>query len=430
MPCAEVLPQASTFRAVEGAPHWEGLDADGEPVGWIALSTDFVDLKAYSGKPLVTLVALAPDGVISGSKVVHHSEPILLVGIPQSALDDFVDFYSGQSALQRIVVGRAKTPDVVAVDAISGATVTALVQNQTILETARALGTSVGVFSADTMAKGHFVEEPGAWSYAQLEEQGALGHLVVTESAMGMEESGDVYVDLDFAVVDAPQVGKALLGESTYAYHMGKLAPDEHLFVIFNRGEGSFKGSAFVRGGIFDRVRVQQGLREITFRDTDYWNVSDLAADDAPEITEGALFVLRGGRFDPGQPYELVFLGSRYDQRGAFSREFREFSATHALPSSIYFVEKAAGGIPWQQAWLNRRIEVVILGALPARSSSASSSARNYTDQTRSDSRASTSRACSSASSSSAVHGGATLGHADPDRSRAPWFTNGAGTSS
>ena len=73
-------------------------------------------------------------------------------------------------------------------------------------------------------------------------------------------------------------------------------------------------------------------VQGLTFRDTDYVNLPDAAADGAPEFTEGALFVLRGGRFDPAEPYELVFLGSRYDQRGAFSRDFREFTSRHQLP--------------------------------------------------------------------------------------------------
>jgi predicted RND superfamily exporter protein len=116
MPCAAVLPAAQTFRRVESAPYWEGLDADSEVVGWVALSTDFVEVKAYSGKPLVTLVGLDREGIITGAQVVHHSEPILLVGIPEQALHDFVAFYAGKSALQRVVVGRSDQAGAVSVD--------------------------------------------------------------------------------------------------------------------------------------------------------------------------------------------------------------------------------------------------------------------------------------------------------------------------
>ncbi len=362
MPCAEILPGAGSFRAVEGAPYQEGLDDDGEVVGWVALSTDFVDLAAYSGKPMITLVGLDPDGVITGARVVHHSEPILLVGIPESALREFADFYAGKRALQRIVVGRADKPGVLSIDGISGATVTALVQNNTVLETARSLGTSVGVFPPGAITLGHFVEEPEPWTFQQMIEAGALGRLEVSKAELGAGEDDEPYVDLVFGVVDPEHIGRSILGDRTYEFRMSRLEPGEHLFVIFNRGSGSFKGSAFVRGGIFDRVRVQQGLQELTFRDTDYWNVPDIAADDAPEMQEGGLFVLRGGRFNPGLPYELVFLGSRYDRRGAFSRDFREFTAAHQLPETLYVVDQTISGIPWRQAWRNRQVHVAILG--------------------------------------------------------------------
>ena len=360
-PCSEVMPTARSFRPIEGAPYWEGLDAEGEVVGWLALSTSLVDVKAYSGKPLVTLIGLGRDGLVSGARVVHHSEPILLVGIPEQALHDFVAFYAGKSPLQRIVVGRASQPDALSVDAISGATVTVLAQNQTVLDAARSLGAAVGVFPATTVTPGRFVPDERTWSFAELVERGALQRLVVTQREMGTEESDAPFVELYFGIADAPQVGRALLGDREYEHYLAELAEGEHMLVVLNLGEGSFKGSAFVRGGVFDRVRLQQALREITFRDTDYRNLPEAAAEDAPELSEGALFILRGGRFDPGAPYELVFLGSRYDRRGAFTREFHEFTAQHRLPASVYVVERRSDDAPWRQAWRNRAGDVALL---------------------------------------------------------------------
>lgn len=360
-PCREVMPGAERFRAIPGVPYQEALGPGGEVVGWVALSTDLVDVKAYSGRPMVTLVGLGADGIITGARVVHHSEPILLVGIPEQALHDFVDFYAGKSPLQRIVVGRARRPDALSVDAISGATVTVLAQNVTVLDTARAVGASVGVFPATAMTPGRFVSEPEPWTFEQLVERGAIQRLVVTRRQLGDETSDESYVDLYFGVADAPQVGRALIGDREYAYYSGKLQEGERMFVVFNRGTGSFKGSAFVRGGIFDRVRIQQGLREVTFRDTDYENMPDIVAEGAPEMNEGALFILRDARFDPGAPYELVFLGSRYDRRGAFSREFHEFTASHTLPKSVYVRDRRLSDAPWVQAWRNRCADVAVL---------------------------------------------------------------------
>ena len=361
LPCAEVLPGASTFAAVPDAKHVEGRDPAGEVVGWVALSTDFVDIKAYSGKPMVTLVGLDTEGVIAGARVVHHSEPILLLGIPERALQDFVAFYAGRRATDRIVVGKSRRDDAIAVDAISGATVTVLAQNHTILEVARRLGVDVGVLAAAEVAPGKFVEDEAPWTFTEMWERGALGHLRVSERDMGTGDSDAPFVDLYFAIADAPHIGVPLIGAGDFAHYKSKLEPGEHLVVVLGRGSGSFKGSGFVRGGLFDRVRLEQGLREISFRDTDYWNLPGTPAAGAPDFSEGAVFVARGGLLDPGAPYHLVFLGSRYDGRGAFSREFREFRAEHRLPASVYRVEAPGGDAPWRQAWRNRAVEVALL---------------------------------------------------------------------
>ena len=55
-----------------------------------------------------------------------------------------------------------------------------LAQNITVLDTARALGAAVGVFSVSAIASGHFVEEAVPWTFQQILERGALGHLLVT----------------------------------------------------------------------------------------------------------------------------------------------------------------------------------------------------------------------------------------------------------
>lgn len=361
--CADVLPGAESFESVPGAAYQIGRGGDGELVGWVALSTEFVEIKAYSGKPLVTLVGLDPSGLITGASVVHHSEPILLVGIPESELHTFVASYAGKRATERIVIGHSSREGDIEIDAISGATVTVLAQNHTILEVARRLGVEVGVISLSEVRPGSFVTDVEPWSFEKLVDEGALGRLTVSEAEMGAGDSNEPFVDLFFTIADASHVGRSLIGDHEYAYYMSQLAPDEHLVVVLGRGSSSFKGSAFVRGGVFDRVRLDQGLREISFRDTDYRNLSGAAVADAPEFSEGAIFFVRKGLLDPGAEFDLVFLGSRYDQRGAFSREFHEFRAGLQLPTSVYVSEGSDLDAPWRQAWRNRALESGLLMA-------------------------------------------------------------------
>ena len=143
--CARLLPSAVRFEPVKHTPYQAGYDQSGTLIGWVVLSTDVVDIQAYSGKPLVTLVGVNIEGIISGVEVIHHSEPILLLGIPDMALDHFVDCYRGRSVSSRVVVGRSHESGVESVDGISGATVTVLAQNQTILTVARQLSLDVGI---------------------------------------------------------------------------------------------------------------------------------------------------------------------------------------------------------------------------------------------------------------------------------------------
>lgn len=361
MPCAEVLPTAVRFEANLELPYWTGYAADGEEAGWVVLSTSILDIPAYSGKPLATLVALDPDGVISGAQVVHHSEPILLTGIPESALTDFVDFYPGRRAVEHIVVGRPSNPEAIGVDVISGATVTALAQNQTILRSARAVGAMVGVVNLAEASPGHFVEDQADWTWQQMVDNDVWGRLTVSNAEMGDDRPG-AFVDLHYAIIDSPFLGRPLLGPGLYEHLYEQLERGQHLFAILGNGSNSFKGSAFVRGGIFDRVRIQQGFTEVLFRDTDYRNLSSPRLPGAPTWNEGAVFITRGGFLDPGRTYDMVFLGSRYDGVGGFSREFHEFSSSHRTPASIYVVD---GPDPeeamYVQAWRNQHVNAVLL---------------------------------------------------------------------
>jgi NosR/NirI family transcriptional regulator, nitrous oxide reductase regulator len=360
-PCGLVLPGATTFAPVEGRPYQVGLDARGETVGWVALSDDLTDVKGYSGKPLSTVVGLSTDGTITGGRVVHHSEPILLVGIPEQELHDFVDAYRGVRADEKVVVGRA-TGGARAVDIVSGATVTVLAENQTILDTARALAQDVGAIPRVEPVPGHFVAEDAVWSWDRIVRSGAFGRLQVSAEQMGADGAGyqdkqgegQLFIDLWFTLADAPQIGRALLGTHEYQTQMARLRPGEHLFVVLGNGSSTFKGSGFVRGGIFDRIRVEQGLTTLMFTDHDYKNLSAVPAEGAPTFKEAALFVARDGMLDPGRPFDLVFLGSRFDSKGGFSREFHAFDASHRLPRALYALD---GPDPddaiWKQAWAN-----------------------------------------------------------------------------
>jgi NosR/NirI family transcriptional regulator, nitrous oxide reductase regulator len=360
-PCDLALPSAARFEGVENKPYAIGFDADDAPVGWVVLSTSVVDIKGYSGKPMATLVGLSSDGHITGGKVIHHSEPILLVGIPESELSGFVNAYAGLKVGQKVVLG-GEEPGARSVDIVSGATVTVLAENRTILASARILAEDVGVIEPRNEVPGHFVEDPSRWSWSEIVDRGAVGHLSVTHDDMGIAGGDQAFVDVWFGLADAPHVGIPLLGERTWQHAVDKLEEGEHLFVVYGNGSSSFRGSGFVRGGIFDRIRLEQGLRMLMFRDSDYKRLGQPIADGAPHFGEGALFVARGGKLDPGRSFDFVFLGSAFDYEGGFSRKFHTFASTWRAPKSVYVLD---GPDPesqvWRQAWKSKRVPLALI---------------------------------------------------------------------
>ncbi len=347
-PCAHILPGASRFEAVPDKPYLMGVNDSAETVGWVGMSSDLVDIKGYSGKPLHTLVGIDEAGKIIGSEIVHHTEPILLVGIPEWKLTDFVDAHVGLLASDKISTGRSSDGSR-HIDGISGATVTVLSESQTIMSTARVMAEDVGAIRDASRVPGHFVSGQPLERWRQVKKY--LGHLVIKQEEVGEEASDRPYVSLWFGMIDSPQIGVPLLGETRWKWAIEKLAEDEHLFVVFNSGTNSFKGSGFVRGGVFDRFRLEQGLKTITFRDLDYQSIPTPQIPGTPMFSEGGLFVIRGAQVDPGQAYDLVYLASPYvTSRGAFERDFFTFRVTQRLSRKLYVLD---GPDPDDEVWRN-----------------------------------------------------------------------------
>jgi len=145
------FPTATRFGALEGEPRAAPVHRGEKLLGYVLLTNDIVRIPAYSGKPINTLVGLDLSARITGVAIVHHEEPILAVGITEARLKKFTDQYLGKSVFDRIAVG-AERPGYVTVDTISGATITVMVQNATILQAARIVASSRGLGLAPGVA--------------------------------------------------------------------------------------------------------------------------------------------------------------------------------------------------------------------------------------------------------------------------------------
>lgn len=142
-----LFPEAERFSPLEGEPPATRVTAAGNVVGYAFLTTDVVSIPAYSGRPITSLVGIDMSGRITGISILAHEEPILAIGISDERLNAFTSQYRGLSVEDRVAVG-AERAGHVSVDTISGATITAMVQNQTVMLAARLVAESRGLVSS------------------------------------------------------------------------------------------------------------------------------------------------------------------------------------------------------------------------------------------------------------------------------------------
>lgn len=390
----QFFPKATHISEPEGEYKVRTLaDGVGTVYGYAYQSINVTQIPAYSGKPINMQVLLDPQGVIVDAYVLEHHEPILLIGIPEQKLHDFDLKYAGIKADQRVVVGRSSDKSAVTVDAVTGATVTVMVVNEIIMGSAHKVAASLGLVKDNLEARQKpalvraDVYKPASW--AELTGNGAIRRLHLTNgqineafkgtAAEGVDEAsaeelGETFIDLYAAHLNPPTIGRNLLGDNQYRFLMEELKPGEHAIAVLGSGEYSFKGSGYVRGGIFDRVQVRQFGNIISFRDLDFQRLNDVYAEGIPEFKEMAIFIIREQTgFDPGTPWTLELLVRR--QTGPVDGIFTSFELPYQIPEEyierpqptaeeLAIIEEANRPM-WVNIWYQKSFQIgVILVAL------------------------------------------------------------------
>lgn len=406
---ARYLPNVPASDLVAGAEAFGPMRDDlpvvpilkaGETIGWAFITSDFVGTTGYSGKPIHTMVALDADARVIGVSLVKHSEPIVLIGIPETKVRAMVEGYVGLDLVAEAETGGTGHD----VEIISGATVTVMVIDDSIvrsgLKVARALG--LGGLQPDAKASGPAFEiDPDATApkdWMAMEGDGTLRRLSldvaqVNAAFAAMEDKRaaeralteppeTTFIDMQTALVSVPAIGKAILGEAEYANLAGWLEPGDHAIVVVGRGLYSFKGSGYVRGGIFDRIVLIQDDVSVRFRDKMHKRLAAVAAAGAPEFTETDIFRIPADvGFDPTKPFRLQLLVQR--EVGPIEKLFTTFDLGYQLPqhylravavapapaptaaeSAATQDESAAQQALWRKIWLDSKPEIAGLGVM------------------------------------------------------------------
>jgi polyferredoxin/Na+-translocating ferredoxin:NAD+ oxidoreductase RnfG subunit len=139
------FPTATRVGKLEGKPPSAAVYQGEHIIGYVYYTDDVTKIPAYSGKPIRTLVGLNLTGKIVGVKIIHHEEPILLVGISDKDLQNFINQYLGKYVNDKIKIGGRDRDNYHSFDGISGATITVMVLNAAITKSMRQVALSRGL---------------------------------------------------------------------------------------------------------------------------------------------------------------------------------------------------------------------------------------------------------------------------------------------
>ena len=392
IPASEFIEGATAYGSILDdipvVPVLNGTDV----LGHAYITSDFVSTTGYSGKPIHVMVAIDSEGKLLQVELVKHSEPIVLIGIPDRKIKALTASYSGLDIIAEAAAGGSGHD----LDIISGATVTIMIIDDSVvrssIKVARALGLGGLNNDAANADPTHILnmDEQSVNDWSTMAGDGTVRRMTLdigqineafaaTGDARVLKhvepgEADDLYIDMHTALVSAPSIGLSLMGEAEYGNLVEWLEEGEQAILMMGRGTYSYKGSGYVRGGIFDRIQLIQGDISVRFHDRDQKRLRDLAAEGAPTFTEMDLFKIpANAEFDPTKPWRIQLLSQRVV--GPVEKTFLTFDLGYSIPDKYLTAlapptpvavaesdeDAAARTALWKRMWAGKKVEIGIL---------------------------------------------------------------------
>src|SRR5215831_2292633 len=327
----EIFPGADKVGEVMGTPPAAAIFKGDRQLGYLFSTWDVVQSKGFSSRPLILLVGVDLTAHITAVRLVHHTEPIGILGIKDELFHRFVDNYKGHdlsegvdivSELSSSVLGPGRfsqrsapgSSDAVKVDAVSRATTSSVLMSDAIVRGGRIVARSRGILVAPKASTALDIDRFAPADWTQLETAGAISHLHVGYgelrdklTAKALLKIGDPsaapsdsFIDLYAALVTPAGIGINVLGETWYAQYTAGRGINEQMILIAANSPYSFLGPDWEHADLIGPIQLVQGERTIRLSPKQIKTLPFLHAKNAPDLSERALVFFKDkGDFDP-----------------------------------------------------------------------------------------------------------------------------------
>lgn len=348
----------------------------GKVVGALVSTWDTVRTAGYSGKPVDIRLAISPDGIVLGALLSSHSEPILIIGIKDSDLIQFVNSFVGRNMVTGGFVGDGQKKK--GVDAIAGATVSSAVIRSGVMRAVQAVVADIVWQAGDKSQRGprlkteYFIKKDWVGLIA---DRSITSRIWFEEDINGLwgraGSSGKQVLKLYTGLASQATIGENLFGKELYddvrASH-----PDAHFIFVAGQGLYSFKGREWRRTGSFDQLQLVQDEQVFGFTADNHRRIDRIKAGAAPDMREMGIFIInKDSDFDPVKSWRLDVLLKR--DMGDGTLHEGTISLPYTLPSQyiasppvldmdgarVEMLDKL-----WRDIWQERALSITFVVAL------------------------------------------------------------------
>jgi NosR/NirI family transcriptional regulator, nitrous oxide reductase regulator len=405
-----IFPGADKIGEVGGAPPAAPVYRDGRQVGYVFSTWDVTQSKGFSNRPLILLVGIDLTGHIAGVRLVHHTEPIAILGLKDEELHRFTAGYAGHDVNQGVDIVSELSSSVLGsgsfsqrsapgtgasakLDAVSRATTSSVLMSDAIVRGARIVARNRGILARPRAGAAHLeVDRFAPADWPALEAARAIAHLHLSYGDLRAQLAGsarlalgnpaaapdDAFLDLYVALVTPAGIGINVLGQTWYDQYTAGRGIDDQIILIAANSPYSFLGDDWEHAETIRGIELVQGDKNIHLAGRQIKALPFLHARKAPEFTERALVFLRGtGDLDPTEPWQVRLLVA--GDSGAGRPSFASFDLAYRVPESYVSpataAESGASGrgegpgfapdeaLAWRAIWWAHRGNIAILGA-------------------------------------------------------------------
>jgi transcriptional regulator of nitric oxide reductase len=357
---------------------------DAGPIGYVFESVDLAPIPGFEGTPMNLLVSIDASGKFMGVEVLSQHEPVFVGGLGPLPFDEFVKQYEGKNIRQEIKIStgqstpRSSGANTVVLDGVTKATASIRIANQSILGAALLVARSkLGAadqgerpppalvkdmpfekLDLDTLIKRGYVQR-AELSNAEVEKlfAGTDGSGIDAE---GLARPTERFLELYVAYLNAPIIGRNLLGDASWTSLQSFLQDDRPAFWVATRGRYPLIDDAFVPGSSPPRLELVQWDLPIQLRDANRDYARDPALPDLSSALILAVPPLAG--LDPGQPMDFRF--SIIRARGEILPTITQKQVNLRYTPARELFDYPPKPLPeWLQAWNGRLFELVVIAA-------------------------------------------------------------------